>query len=63
MAENDYLVCRHMGLTRQDFLDIIKEKNLKTVEEVMDETDAGSICGSCIYELDQLMEELLQEKK
>lgn len=62
MSDNNYLVCRHMGLTRQDFIDIIKEKNLTTVEDVMDETDAGSVCGSCIYDLNILMEEILEEQ-
>ncbi len=59
--ENDYLVCRHLGITRNQFIQVIKEKNLTTVEEVMDETDAGSICGSCIYELNIIMEELEEE--
>lgn len=62
MSDNNYLVCRHMGLTRQDFIDIIKEKNLTNVEDVMDETDAGSVCGSCIYDLNLLLEEILEEQ-
>ncbi len=63
MSDNDFLLCRHMGLTRNDFVKIIKEKNLTTVEAVMDETDAGSVCGSCIYDLNLLMEEILEEQK
>ncbi len=61
MDNNDYLVCRHMGITKSEFIKVIKEKNLTTVQEVMDETDAGSICGSCIYELEVILEDLQEE--
>ncbi len=63
MDKEDYLVCRHLGITKNEFIKVIKEKDLKTVQDVMDETDAGSICGSCIYELEIIMEELQEEEK
>lgn len=36
----------------------IKEKNLKTVEEVQEETEAGTVCGSCIPDIEEILDEL-----
>lgn len=55
------LICNHLGLTRQDIIDVIKEKNLTTLEEVLDETDAGSVCGTCIPDIEELLNEVLGE--
>lgn len=52
-------VCRHLELSREDIIKAIKEKNLKTVEEIMDETDAGSVCASCIPEITEILYDIL----
>lgn len=55
----DEFVCRHLELTREDIIKVIKEKNLQTVEDVMDETDAGSVCGSCVPEITEILYDIL----
>lgn len=55
------LICNHLGLSRQDIIDVIKEKNLTTLQEVLDETDAGSVCGTCIPDIEELLNEVLNE--
>lgn len=52
-------VCRHLELSREDIIKAIKDNNLKTVQEVMDETDAGSVCGACIPEITEILYDIL----
>ena len=56
------LICTHLGITRDDFIQIIKEKNLTTLDQVLDETDAGSVCGTCIPDIEQILNDILEGK-
>ena len=42
---NDELVCVCMEVYKSTIVNAIKEKGLKTVEEVGDETEAGTGCN------------------
>ena len=42
------IVCKCMNLTREYISDQIRDLGLKTVEEVVEKTGAGSVCGTCI---------------
>lgn len=53
--DNDEIICQCMEVSRGDIIKAIKEKGLKTVEEVQDETDAGTGCGSCIEEIEEIL--------
>jgi NAD(P)H-nitrite reductase large subunit len=44
-------VCTCFNLTKEDILFAIKEKGLQTVEEIGEETLAGTVCGACIGDL------------
>jgi nitrite reductase (NADH) large subunit len=61
LEENDF-VCRHMQLTKADFIKVIREKHLTTVEEIQDETDAATICGSCFADIEAILEEELKKQ-
>ena len=37
---------------------VMEEKNLKTVEEVQEVTQAGTICGGCIPDIEDILNEL-----
>ena len=50
-------ICNCMGITRGEIEDAIKAKGLKTVEEVGEETTAGTGCGGC----QPLTQEILDE--
>lgn len=56
------IICNHLGITRDEFIKVIKEKNLTTVDEVLDETDAGSVCGTCIPDIEEILNDVLEGK-
>ena len=45
---NQDIVCECARKTKQDIVNAIKENDLKTIEEVIETTKAGSFCKSCI---------------
>lgn len=55
-------VCRHLQLRKSDFVKIIREKNLTTFEQIQDETDAATICGTCADEIRQILQEELDKR-
>ncbi len=46
--KNSEIVCECARVTRKEIEDIIKEHNVKTVEELQQYTDAGTYCKSCV---------------
>jgi len=36
----------------------IREKHLKTVEEVQEATQAGTVCGGCIPDIEEILSEI-----
>ncbi len=59
--EDRDFVCKHMLLRKQDLVKAIHEKGLKTVEDIQDETDAATICGSCYADIEEILEEELKK--
>ncbi len=45
---DDFEVCACMSITLKEIVDAIKKYDLKSVEEIMDKTEAGTACGSCV---------------
>ncbi len=62
MEDND-LVCRHLQLTKADIVKVIREKDLSSFTEVQDETDAGTICGTCVGDVEEILEEELERRR
>lgn len=59
MFGNDDYICRHLQLTKTDLLHVIREKNLTTFEQIQDETDAATICATCVGDIEELLLEEL----
>lgn len=57
MEENP-VICTCLDLTKNDILKAIKEKGCKTVEELTEAIEAGAVCGSCIDDLQELVDEV-----
>ena len=57
MNDNE-IICNCMGVTRGEIIKAIKEKNLKTVEEVGEGTEACTGCGGCQPELQEILDEI-----
>ncbi len=55
---NDELVCVCMEVYKSTIVNAIKEKGLKTVEEVGDETEAGTGCGQCQDRIQEIIDEI-----
>lgn len=57
--ENDVIICNCNEIYRSEIVKAIREKGLKTVEEVGEATTAGTVCGQC---QDDILEILKEEK-
>ncbi len=56
--KEDKLVCTCMDVYKSTIVKAIKEKNLKTVEEVGVETEAGTVCGQCQDDIQEILVEI-----
>lgn len=56
--KEDELICTCMEVYKSTIVDAIKEKGLKTVEEVGDETEAGTVCGQCEDDIQEILDEI-----
>lgn len=43
---------------KSEIVQAIKEKGLKSVEEVGEATGAGTICGGCIPDIEDILKEI-----
>ncbi|MBN1498117.1 MAG: Fe-S cluster assembly protein NifU [Spirochaetes bacterium] len=55
------IVCHCFGVTENLIRDVIRENNLKTVEQVTNYTKAGGACGSCIPKIEDILNEMAGE--
>lgn len=53
--DDDFEICHCYEVTKGELEQAIKEKNLKTLEEVMDETEVSTMCGGCIPDVEDLL--------
>jgi bacterioferritin-associated ferredoxin len=56
--EEDYLICYCNEVYKSTIVNAIKEKGLKTVEQVGEETGAGQVCGQCQPDIQNILDEL-----
>ena len=54
------IVCQCFGVTDTLIRKVIRENNLKTVEDVTNYTKAGGGCGSCIPKIEDILQEELK---
>jgi NAD(P)H-nitrite reductase large subunit len=60
--DNDF-VCRHMQLTKADIIKVIREKNITSFEALQDETDVATICGSCVADIEEILEDEIAKRE
>ena len=51
----DNIICHCMDVSEHEIVDAIKNKNATTVQDIMDITGAGTGCGSCIDDLEDIL--------
>ena len=52
---DDFKVCLCKQKTKNELLDMIREKELKTLDELREIGDVGNKCGACCEDLEQLL--------
>ena len=52
------IICHCEEITYREILNAIKN-GAKTIEEISDKTDAGIACGTCIEDIENILEEEL----
>jgi len=53
-------ICRQFQLRKGDIVKVIREKQLTTFEQIQDETDAATVCGSCAEDIEAILKEELE---
>ncbi|MDR2840807.1 MAG: (2Fe-2S)-binding protein [Paludibacter sp.] len=52
------IICPCLGLLKSDIEDVIRSKSLTTVSEISHSIGAGSICGACLSDLQEILDEV-----
>ena len=63
MFEDNDFVCRHMQMTKADIIKVIREKNITSFDDLQDETDVATICGSCVSDIEDILEEEIANRE
>ena len=63
MFESNDFVCRHLQLTKADIVRVIRQKQLSSFTEIQDETDAGTVCGTCVADIEEILEDELERRR
>ena len=61
MYPDENIICTCMNVSEHEILDAIKNKKARTVDEIQEITGAGTSCGSCIYEIEAILERELKK--
>jgi NifU-like protein len=56
------IVCYCFGITEGKIRKVIRENNLRTVEDVTNYTKAGGGCGSCLGEIESILDETIGQE-
>lgn len=58
MGQADEVVCHCLGITRGQIEAAVREQGLSTFDEVSDAIEAGSVCGSCQDDIEEIIAEI-----
>jgi len=56
--DEDKLICTCMEVYRNTIIEAIKSNGLKTVDEVGEATEAGTVCGECQDDIQTILDEI-----
>ena len=57
----DKIVCNCMGITSGQIRDAVYA-GANTVEDVQEATDAGTVCGACLEDIEHLVKQFVKER-
>ncbi len=53
--DTEEIICNCMQVTRGEIIEAIKSGSLVTIDAVGDETEAGTVCGSCHDDIESIL--------
>lgn len=56
--EDDPIICTCNEIRQSEIEKAIRDKKLKTIEEVQNETSAGTVCGACVDDIFLILEKM-----
>ncbi len=56
--DKDTMIYTCMEIHQSEIEKAIRDKNLKTIEDVQDETTAGTVCGGCVDDIYLMLEKI-----
>lgn len=59
--KEDKLICTCMDVYKSTIVKAIQEKGLTTVEDVGSATEAGTVCGQCQEEIQQILDQIVDQ--
>ena len=54
-AADDFKVCLCKQKTKKELIDLIREKEIRTLDDLREIGDVGNKCGACAEDLEQLL--------
>ncbi len=51
----DNIICNCNQVTEHEIVDAVKNKGAVNVQDIMDITSAGTACGSCIDDIEEIV--------
>jgi NAD(P)H-nitrite reductase large subunit len=55
-------ICTCMEITYSELETMIIKQNLTTLEEIQEKTEAGTVCGTCIDDITELLNRIQSKK-
>lgn len=55
---NDDIVCNCLQITKGEIVETVVSGKLKTIDEVGDAIEAGTACGSCHDDIEDILKEI-----
>lgn len=52
------IICHCFEVSREEIEKVIREKGLKTIEEVGENTNAGTGCGGCQEQIQEILDKI-----
>lgn len=62
MNKKNEIICNCMGITRQEIEEAIVEHKCDTLEKVQKKTEAGTVCGVCVDDIEIIINEVNNRK-
>ena len=57
MKDREEIICNCMGISRGEIEDAIINDNCDTLEKIQDKTEAGTVCGTCVEDIEDILAE------